>query len=271
VALVIAVVRTGGSLLLVLGCYLLANLVAICAAAGAVARSAGAFRPSWNPAQSSAVIRGSFAFFVLGLLEILHLKVDTLMLFALGSASAVAAYEAAFKLFEVSQLAVRPVAMVFFPIAAGLAAARDWVGFAAVLRKLLAISAAAGTLAAIVVLVGAGRVVPLVWGSAYADSVPVLQVLYLAVPALFVSFVIVFLANALHLERAAIRVLAWGLVANLALNSVAIPAWGPIGAAATTLLTQSFIAIWLTLLVIARLRSATSADAPTGRAPQPVI
>jgi O-antigen/teichoic acid export membrane protein len=99
-------------------------------------------------------------------------------------------------------------------------------------------------------------VIPLVWGSRYVEAVPVLRILYLAVPILYLQTVVLFIAGSLHLEGTALKAILAALASNVALNLVAIPRWGALGAAATTLATELGLTGWLLYLVSRRLGAA---------------
>ena len=85
---------------------------------------------------------------------------------------------------------------------------------------------------------------------------------------LFVSFVCSFLARSLHLEHRAIRITVAGLLSNALLNLLVIPYWGTIGAAWATFVSQTVIAIGLSLLVIRDVAARTLLDV-TGDSPGP--
>jgi O-antigen/teichoic acid export membrane protein len=262
VALVLVAMARDASLTQVLGCYVVAALVPLGAGALVVRLRFGVIphRPDraavWNAA------RGSLPFFLLSALAVLHFKVDSLLLFALASPAALAIYETGYKLFEVSRLAVRPTAMVFLPVSSALAANADWNGFARVVRRLLVWWGALGAVAAVIVAAAAGVAVSFVWGDRYVNAVPVLRILYLAVPAVYVGFVVTFAAGALRSEAAAARALGVCLAANVALNLAAIPRWGPVGAAWTTVATEYLAAVWLVMLVRGALRNRAGTPAP---------
>lgn len=255
VLLVLVVVARGATLRQVLACYLASGCVTLAAGALAVRRRFGPIPFTGNRTGAWRAARTSLPFFFLTVLGIAHFKVDTLLLFVLATPAAVAVYETGYKLFEVSRLLVRPTATVVFPVAAALASQGDWTGFARVLRRLFLAAGGLGIAVAALVLVSGGLLVSLAWGDRYAETVPVLRVLYLAVPAVYVAFVATFLAGALHLEAAAAKVLAVCLVVNIGLNLVAIPRWGPVGAAMITLVTEMFAAAWLVALVLRALRA----------------
>jgi O-antigen/teichoic acid export membrane protein len=202
------------------------------------------------------VARQSLPIFAVTLLDTMHFKADTVMLGFLRPLSAVASYEAAYRLFEVSRLVIRPVALIFFPICVALAARQEWPELRRLFRKLTRMSLLLGAAATLGVLLVAGWVVPLAFGDQYHDSVVLVRVLFLTAPILFTGLLAVALIHTLHQERLAIRAALACLASNVALNAVAIPLWGPMGCAWVTLATQSLWTIWLSRIVLERLRTA---------------
>ena len=104
------------------------------------------------------------------------------------------------------------------------------------------------------VLIAADLIVVGVFGKPYVDSVPVLRVLFLTAPSLFAVVVGTFMANALHLERAAVKFLLASLALNVALNSFCIPLWGELGAAWTTFVSETLLAGLLVRLILGKLQ-----------------
>jgi O-antigen/teichoic acid export membrane protein len=259
VTLVAVAVSRGATLQEVLLCYVVAATVPLTAGALVIRRRFGPIPLAGTWAGTAAAARRSLPFFLLTALGVVHFKVDALLLFALTTPAAVATYEAGYKLFEVSRVVVRPTATVFFPVSAALAGLGDWRGFERTLRRLLAFSGGIATAISLVVLVGAGLIIRLAWGSHYGETVPVLRILYIAVPAVFVGFVATFLAGALHVEAAAARVLAICVAAHIAISLITIPRWGPIGAAWTTVVTELGTTAWLLRLVYRTLREKAAA------------
>lgn len=252
-AAVVVGVRAGGTLPQILLGYVGANLIALAAAALVMRLRVGRIGLHWDLEGSRAIVRESWPFFLLAVLGLVQFKVDTVMIFFLGTAPGVANYESAYKLLEVSRIAVRPLNLIFFPIAARLVVRDDWEELRRLVRRLVLGVGSLGILATLVVTAAAGFIVPLIWGSRYVDAVPILQVLYLTAPPLYIGFVCSFTAYALHLERQTLRVLAAAAALNLVANAIAIPLAGPIGAAWTTLATELLIAGWLLTLVRRRL------------------
>jgi O-antigen/teichoic acid export membrane protein len=269
VTLVALAVSRGATLPQVLLCYVVAALVPLAAGALVIRRRFGRF-PLAGLGKGVAAGRASLPFFLLTALGIAHFKVDALLLFALATPTAVATYEAGYKLFEVSRFVVRPTATVFYPLSAELAGRGDWEGFARTLRRLLVLAGGVAAAISLAVLVAAGLIVRLVWGAAYGDTAAVLRILYLAVPPLYLGFIATFLAGALHREGAAARVLALCLAANVALNLFAIPRWGPLGAAWTTLITETLAASWILWLVYGALRAKAASGVAEPASPSPL-
>jgi O-antigen/teichoic acid export membrane protein len=268
VAATVAAVAGGADLLTVLALYVPANLIMVGAALAVLRRRVGPVRLDWEASGAVRLVRACWPFFLIEALQLLQFKIDTVMIFALVSAAAVADYEVAYKLLEVSRTLVRPAAMVFFPACAAMAAVADWSGFRRTARWLLAVSAVLGLGLAVPVIPLAGAIVTGVWGAAYADSAPILRVLMLTLPPLYVSFAATYLAIALHLERSLVRVLLVLILFNVGLNAAAIPAWGALGAAGATLMTELAAAAVLTWLVLRALHARRTGplSAPAGLA-----
>ena len=68
---------------------------------------------------------------------------------------------------------------------------------------------------------------------------------YLSVPGLYTATVAMLLASATMREKRAVLIMATGVALNVALNLVAIPQYGALGAAWVTVISQTFVAVWL--------------------------
>ncbi len=246
----------GGGLEAILWAYVGSHATVLAVMYGVVRTEHGPLRLEWQLEAATAVARQSLPIFAVTLLDTMHFKADTVLLGALRPLSDVASYEAAHRLFEVSRLVIRPVALIFFPICVALAARREWPELQRLFRKLTRTSLLLGTAAALAVIATAGWIVPLVFGSRYGDSVALVRVLFLAVPILLTGLLAVALIHTLHLERPAIRAALGCIAANVVLNAIAIPVWGPIGCAWVTAITQTLWTVWLSRIVLGRLREA---------------
>lgn len=254
VAMVLAVVFRDGGLIRILVAYcawtayiLIVGLLAVRRVVGPVAWKRGA-------RDMLAVLRRSFPLFVLAALAFLHFKIDTMMLGFMKPYTEVASYEAAARLLEASQFLVRPLWMIFLPISAALVAGGELNRLKRLLRRLSVGSAALGVALAAPVIAAAAWIIPTVFGTGFDDSVQVLRVLYLSVPALFMGTVGTFVAVALRREQSTVRIMLVSVVANVVLNALLIPSYGALGAAWTTLVTQTMMAVWMIGLDVRALR-----------------
>ncbi len=213
-----------------------------------VGRAEGAPMTSLRDLLSSAL-----PLFILSLLMLAHARTDEIMLASLRGFSEVAAYAAAYKLAEVSRTIIRPVTMVFFPIMSTALIEHGPERCRRDVRRLIGGSIAIGLLVALVVIPLATLIVPLIFGVDYLEAVAITQVLFLVTPALFAGQMMITVANAMHLDRRAIGIVAIGVATNIGLNAMVIPQWGAIGAAYTTVATESLIAVGLLLVIERRL------------------
>jgi O-antigen/teichoic acid export membrane protein len=250
VVLVLFAVRLGWSLNGVLVSYVASSVTLVVVTALVVRVRFGRFGLVTDRTRLRAALGESLPFFALVFLSLAYFKVDTMMILFIRSAEDVALYEAGYKFYEISRFAVRSAGMVFFPLSAALVAGDDWAGFRALSQKILMGAAAVGTVVGILVISFAPPVVPAVWGSAYGSSIPVVRVLFLGLPFLYMSYVSSFLAQALKLEGRIVGVMAVALVFNVSLNALLIPAFGAVGAAWTTVIGESVLALTMVSLVV---------------------
>jgi len=214
------------------------------------------------------LLRSSLPLFMLSLLMLAHARTDEIMLASLLGFSEVAAYAAAYKLAEVSRTLIRPVTMVFFPIMSVALTERSPVHYRRDARRLIGGSAAVGLLVAIVVIPLATFIVPWIFGADYREATAITQVLFLVTPALFAGQTAITVANALRLERSAIGIVATGVLANIVLNAMIIPQWGAIGAAYTTVATESLIAVGVLFVIERSLRERIGAQVDATISPE---
>ncbi len=258
--LTLALARRGGGLQSLLWAYVGAYTAVLAVTTVIVTARVGALRLRWSRPRALAVVRRSLPIFGVTLLDALHARADTVMLGFLRPLPEVAAYAAAYRLLEVSRVAIRPVALIFFPICVGLAARHDWGGLRRVFGKLTRAGLAAGAVAALVIVAAAGVVVPLVFGPDYPDAVPLVRILFLGAPMLFTGLLAVALIHTLHLEREAMRSGIGCVAANLSLNAVAIPLWGAQGAAVVSITTQALWTVLLARLVLSHLDESAAPE-----------
>jgi O-antigen/teichoic acid export membrane protein len=174
-----------------------------------------------------------------------HFAADTVMLGYLQPYEQVARYQAAAKLLEASQFAVRPLTLILLPVCVALASRQQWDRLRRLTHKMFAGMAVLGVAAWAFVALLAVPIIRIVYTSTYDDSAEVLRVLYLSVPGLYTATVAMLLASSTVREKRAVLIMGTGVALNVALNLVAIPQYGALGAAWVTVISQTFVAVWL--------------------------
>lgn len=263
IVLVLVAVEYQASFDTILLCYVVSSIVVVAVLVGLVRGMFGRIHLQWDPQSARRLVAVSWPFFVLLILGTLQFKVDTVMIWFIMSDAAVARYETAYKLLEVTRLLVRPASMVFLPIFSAMAVKGDWRDLGIAFRRLYGVAGVAGVAIALVVVSTSGALMPLIWGPEYRTGAPILRVLYLTVPALYLGFIGSFMASALHLEKRLLRIMTIALTVNVGLNTIAIPAWGEVGAAWTTLATETLLTVWMTAVIFSTLRERARAQSRT--------
>ncbi len=252
--LVGAAVLAGGDIAIALLGYVASHLAMVAVAVALVRWRLGPVPIRFDPTAMLKLARDTTPFFVLVFLDLLLFKIDTVMLWLLRTPVEVAHYESAHKFLEVSRSVVRPMGLIFLPVCVMVATRGDWPQFRTLAAKLVSAATSLGLVTAAIVIFAGGWALPWVWGDAYTHAIPVLRVLFLSVPAVFVAFISQILVTALRLERSAILGMALAVVLNIALNAAVIPRWGAIGAAWTTLASEVSIAALMLRLVARGIR-----------------
>jgi len=200
-------------------------------------------RCGWRRMQR--VFGESLWLFVLSIAGLVHFAADTVMLGYLRPYAEVARYQAAAKLLEASQFVVRPLTLILLPVCAALAARQQWGDLRRLMHKMFAGMAVLGLVAWGFVALLSLPIIRIVYTATYDDSARLLGVLYLSVPGLYIATVAMLLASSTMREKRAVFIMASGVALNVAINLVAIPRYGALGAAWVTVASQTFVALWL--------------------------
>ena len=236
---------SGAGLAWMTGAYVLSGSVLLGMAAAITRLKLGPVRLRFGWRRMQRVFRRSIWLFVLSIAGVVHFAADTVMLGYLQPYEQVARYQAAAKLLEASQFVVRPLTLILLPVCAAYAARQQWNDLRRLMHKMFAGMAVIGAAAWGFVALLAVPIIRIVYTATYDESAEVLQVLYLSVPGLYAATVAMLLASATMREKRAVLIMATGVALNVALNLVAIPRYGALGAAWVTVISQTFVGIWL--------------------------
>ena len=244
-AAVAAGTMTGAGLAWMTGAHVLSGAVLLAAAAGITRLRIGPIRLRWGWRLMQPVFGRSVWLFALSLAGLAHFSADTVMLGYLQPYEQVARYQAAATLLEASQFAVRPLTLILLPVCAALASRQQWDDLRRLMHRMFAGMAVLGVVAWGLVALLSLPIIRIVYTAAYDDSAEVLRVLYLSVPGLYAATVAMLVASSTMGEKRAVLIMAAGVTLNVALNLVAIPRYGALGAAWVTVASQTFVGLWL--------------------------
>jgi O-antigen/teichoic acid export membrane protein len=191
-------------------------------------------------------------------LSAVYFRIDVLLLQLWNSTDAVATYNAMFRL--VDGLRLMPAAIV--------AVALPALCRATTLQPLLRTSVVAtGTAIVVAALLwlAAGSVVPLLYGSSYANGVSAFRILLLAYPLMSLNHALTCQLIGWHGHRAYAATCAAALLVNVTANAAVLPAYGIAGAAWTTVATEIVITLGSIGALIPR---SARAALVAGREPQ---
>jgi O-antigen/teichoic acid export membrane protein len=184
----------------------------------------------------------------IGIITIVYERVDVLLLARLASPVEVAHYAVPYMLVKLTLVLPSVVSAVFFPVLNAnfernrLLAEQQ---FFFVVRAFFFVSIPV----ALFLAVGSSDILPFVFGSDYASSADVLQIVAWTAILGFQNFVIWYAILAARLERRVTAIMVVGLAFNVALNLVLIPRHGSVGAAVALVASELLVTLWTVVLV----------------------
>jgi O-antigen/teichoic acid export membrane protein len=236
---------SGAGLRWMTGAHVLSGAVLLGMAAAITRLKLGPIRLRFGWDRMQRVFGRSVWLFVLSIAGLVHFGADTVMLGYLQPYEQVARYQAAAKLLEASQFVVRPLTLILLPVCAAYAARQQWGDLRRLMHKMFGGMAVLGAAAWGFVALLSVPIIRIVYTATYDESAQVLRVLYLSVPGLYAATVAMLLASATMREKRAVLIMGTGVALNVALNLEAIPRYGALGAAWVTVISQTFVAVWL--------------------------
>ena len=198
-----------------------------------------------------AMLRGALPFGILSICMIVYFRIDTEMVARMRGDADAGIYGTAYRMFEVCLLLPAAASAALVPLFAGafergrLDEVRRLVGDG---FRNMAFVGGIGT----VLLFGLGPfAIRVLLRDDVGVAADVFRVLVWTVPVIFLSSVTSSLIAASTFARVNTRIAVLMVVENVLLNVVAIPRWGPAGAAAATVLTE-LTGLVINLVVVRR-------------------
>ncbi len=183
-----------------------------------------------------------------GLLVIAYARIDGLLVYVIGGAHEAGLYNAIYNILDSSHFVPISIMTTLAPVlsAAWPSDPQRLLRASRMIVELLSV-ASFGALA--VAIVASEPIVRLIFGSEFIEAAPALPVLGGAFVLICYGYLNGQLALVLGKQKRMLRISLIGLVANLAGNAVAIPAFGFMGAAWITLATEAVVLALTTRLV----------------------
>lgn len=191
-------------------------------------------------------------------LSALYFRVDVFLVQAWQGTTALALYNAVFRLVDALRLFPAAVLAVTLPVLCR-ATSRH------VLVKLSTILTGAALAVSGVLWVLADLLVPVLYGSRYAAAVPAFRILLVAFPLMSLNYALTHQLIGWHGHRAYAVLCAAALASNVALNTRLIPAFGIAGAAWATVATEGVLTLGC-LMALARISSLRALTASASAA-----
>ena len=223
-----------------LGFYALVGVNALVGLAN-VAVAALLIRRFWRPSfrldrgQARRLLWDGLPLAAVIVLGLLHFRIDAVLLSLLRPAEDVGTYTVAYRFLEQSLVLPGVFMAAVFPL---LAAAVRGECADDVVRKSFSFLTLIAVPAALALIAFADPLVALVAGDGFEAAAVPLRILAPALVFAFVNAVFASLLIALNRQRALILVSAAGILLNIVVNLYAIPRFGYIGAAVTTVISE---------------------------------
>jgi O-antigen/teichoic acid export membrane protein len=186
-------------------------------------------------------------------LSALYFRIDVFLLEAWRGTETVGLYNAAFRLIEALRLFPAALVAVMLPTLVRAP------GPTPLLRISTALTAFGVAVAAGLQL-GAGRVVPMLYGAGFTEAVPAFRILAAAYPLMALNYALTHQVIGWNGHRAYAALCLGALIVNVALNTRLIPALSLNGAAWSTLATEALVTAGC-IGILARTRSRRPAAA----------
>jgi PST family polysaccharide transporter len=211
-------------------------------------RRGGRFQFRVSRARAGELLRQSWPFLLSGVAIIVYMRIDQFMLGLIIGDGAVGIYSAAARISELWYFVPTAIVISASPVILE-ARYHDEALYLRRLQHLFNSMAGLAYVIAVPVVLFARPITALVFGPAYSAAAPVLAVHVWGAVFVFLGVARETWVVAEGVARIALATTVSGAFANIALNLVLIPRWGPLGAAVATVLSQAAVVYLIPLVM----------------------
>lgn len=239
------VVVTAGVVVMVLdlgflplvGCSLVASILTLALGVMLYMNNIGRVTWAFDQRQLLDLVRSALPFAVMGVLVTLYFRVDVVMLSMMRGDREVGWYSAGYSVSETCLLFSSAINTAVFPAFSRMAQETSTAmrnAYVLAFKTLMVV----GLPMAVCTMLSSRKIILLLFGPAFEQAAPALQVLVWAAIVMFFNSLMGFVLYAIRQERFVVGVTVAKLLFNVTANLLVIPRYGYLGAAATTLLTE---------------------------------
>ncbi|MEW6102604.1 MAG: flippase [bacterium] len=182
------------------------------------------------------LIKEGFFLGLITLLWLIYFKIDSIMLGIMKGDFEVGIYNVSYRIMDGILFIPGTIMLVFFP-----KLSKDFKG---VFWKLFFVLGGIGLIVSFILYLFAPILIKLIYGAKFLPSIPVLQILSLAIFFIFLGHLATQSLVALDRSNLYLLVAFIGTALNIFLNFLLIPSLGAIGAAYATVITEGFVMLF---------------------------
>ncbi|MFH1073945.1 MAG: flippase [Candidatus Firestonebacteria bacterium] len=233
----IAVLLEGKGILWVAGVYSLVEAVILILSIILLFKKFPGIKFSFSFKTLSYSVKQSFIFFLLNILLMVFLYIDSLMLSKMKDETAVGLYNAAYNLVYNLRFLVSPLINAIFP-AMSLSAVKSVEELFIMSRKVRKTLFLLGLGISVIGFIFSRQIIILLYGLKFEASVPAFAILITAIPFIYLNGFYGYLLTAVNKQKSILYMLSISCLVNIILNLIFIPKYGFIGASVITLISE---------------------------------
>jgi|Deesub1362A_J573_1020465.scaffolds.fasta_scaffold00985_8 O-antigen/teichoic acid export membrane protein len=190
--------------------------------------------------QAKKLLFEAAPFFLVLVFGTIHYRIDAIMLSLMTNDAVVGWYGAAYRLFDALGFIRTILGIVIFPILCKYFV-NSLKKFQKYVKKFLNLLIGTAIPISLGTFILSDRIIKLLYGESFAESIPVLQILSIALVFTYVTCILSAVIIVTNNQKKLALTAGFAAVLNPLMNLIAIPRFQHVGAAFTTLITEFFI------------------------------